>query len=416
MKRYALGIVIVVFLCLVFILPSLADQIVLPSGTTVVEDGAFFGDQSLTELVLQEGLLRIGSKAFASTSLNSVVLPRSIQYFASDAFDFGDEDFEFYVYKDSDAAKLCVEYGLQPKTIDYTPSSFTFITGGTAGTYFAYGTVLAYYISNNSDVSITAVAGTGSADNIDALDINDAQLGIVQNDIAYYALNGIRFERFENNPMTSFTALAALYTETIQLVTCNPDIKSVSDLRGKKVSLGSVGSGVYFTALDFLAAYGMTEADINPQYLSFGDSAEALKDGKIDAAFVVASVPTPAVTDLFTHKNSYLVPLDAAHIRALQEISPVYTESIIPAGTYANQSEDVVAVGLKATIIANGQVSNVQAYTIVKTIFEGKNAIAGMHAKGAQLNLEYASSCGLPYHDGATRYYAEHGIEVNMNH
>ena len=122
----------------------------------------------------------------------------------------------------------------------------TFTTGGTAGTYYAYGTVLATYVSNNSDLTVTAVAGTGSADNIDALDIGDAQLGFVQNDVANYAYNGIRFERYGGKPVKSFTAIAALYTETVQLVTCNPDIKSVADLKGKNVSIGSSGSGVYF--------------------------------------------------------------------------------------------------------------------------------------------------------------------------
>ena len=286
----------------------------------------------------------------------------------------------------------------------------TFTTGGTAGTYYAYGTVLANYVSNNSDVTVTAVAGTGSADNIDALDIEDAQLGFVQNDVANYALNGIRFERYEGKPVDSFTALAALYTETVQLVTCNPDIKSVADLKGKNVSIGSSGSGVYFNAMDFLAAYDMTEADINPQYLSFGDSAEALKDGKIDAAFVVAGAPTPAVTDLATSKDMYLVSLDDEHVAKLQEISGAYTKSIIPAGTYSKQDADVVTVGVKATIIANGQVSEDQAYTIVKTIFEGKDNIA--HDKAKELDLEYASTCGLPYHAGAAKYFAEQGITV----
>ena len=288
----------------------------------------------------------------------------------------------------------------------------TFTTGGTAGTYFAYGTVLANYVSNNSDVTMTAVAGTGSADNIDALDIEDAQLGFVQNDVANYALNGIRFERYEGKPVTSFTALAALYTETVQLVTCNPDIKSVADLKGKNVSIGSSGSGVYFNAMDFLAAYDMTEADINPQYLSFGDSAEALKDGKIDAAFVVAGAPTPAVTDLATSKDMYLISLDDEHVAKLQEISGAYTKTIIPAGTYSNQAEDVITVGIKATIIANSQVSDDQAYTIVKTIFEGKDAITEAHAKGAELDLEYASTCGLPYQPGAAKYFAEQGFTV----
>lgn len=117
MKKHVLGIVIAIFLYMALLLPSLADRIVLPSGTTVVEDEAFYCDQSLTELILPEGLLRIGSKAFASTALNSVVLPQSLQYFARDAFDFSNADFEFYIYEGSDIAQLCEEYELQPKII-----------------------------------------------------------------------------------------------------------------------------------------------------------------------------------------------------------------------------------------------------------------------------------------------------------
>ena len=293
-------------------------------------------------------------------------------------------------------------------------AELTFTTGGTSGTYYAFGNVLAQYITNNSDVAVTAIAGNGSAANIDLLDIGDAQLGLVQNDVAAYAYNGIRFEQYEGKPITSFTALCALYTETVQLVTCNPDIKSVADLKGKNVSIGSQGSGVYFNAMDFLAAYDMTEEDIRPQYLSFGDSAEALKDGKIDAAFVVAGAPTPAVIDLATSKGMYLIPLDDEHVAKLQEISPVYAKSVIPAGTYAGQEEDIVTVGVKATIIAGEDVTEEQAYTIVKTIFEGRDAITEAHAKGADLDLAYASECGLPYHPGAAKYFAEQGIEVDV--
>ena len=286
----------------------------------------------------------------------------------------------------------------------------TFTTGGTSGTYYAFGNVLAQYITNNSDVAVTAVAGNGSAANIDLLDLGDAQLALVQNDVASYAYNGLN--NYEDGAITSFTALAALYTETVQLVTCNPDIKSVADLKGKNVSIGSAGSGVYFNALDFLAAYDMTLDDINPQYLSFGDSAESLKDGKIDAAFVVAGAPTPAVTDLCNTKGAYLVNLDDDHVTKLQAISAAYARSIIPGGTYKGIDDDVTTVGIKATIIANGDVTDDQAYTIVKTIFDNAAAITEAHAKGAELDLAYASDCGLPYHAGAARYFAEHDITV----
>lgn len=94
--------------------------------------------------------------------------------------------------------------------------------------------------------------------------------------------------------------------------------------------------------------------------------------------------------------------------RSCKEISGAYTKSVIPAGTYNNQAADVVTVGVKATIIANGQVTDDQAYTIVKTIFEGKDSIA--HDKAKELDLEYASTCGIPYHAGAAKYFAEQGI------
>ena len=294
----------------------------------------------------------------------------------------------------------------------FAAGELTFTTGGAAGTYFAFGTVLANYVSNNTDVQVTAVVGNGSADNIDALEIEDAQLAFVQNDVANYAYNGIRFERYEGKPITGFRAIASLYTEAVQLATCNPDIKSVADLKGKNVSIGTAGSGVYFNAIDFLAAYGMTEQDINAQYLNFADSAESLKDGKIDAAFIVSGAPTTAIADLFTSKQSYLISLDDDAVAKLQEISGAYAKTIIPAGTYSNQAEDVITVGIKATIIANNQVSDEQAYTIVKTIFEGKDTITESHAKGAELDLEYASTCGLPYHPGAAKYFAEMGFTV----
>ena len=289
-------------------------------------------------------------------------------------------------------------------------AELTFTTGGTSGTYYAFGNVLAQYITNNSDVAVTAVAGNGSAANIDLLDIGDAQLGFVQNDVANYAYNGIRI--YDGKPVTSFTAIAALYDETVQLITCNPDIKSVADLKGKNVSIGSQGSGVYFNALDFLAAYDLTLDDITPQYQSFGDSAEALKDGKIDAAFIVAGAPTPAVTDLATTKGCYLVSLDDEHAEKLMGISSAYSKTTIPAGTYQGLTEDVVTVGVKATIIAGEDVTDDEAYAIVSTIFAGKDAITEAHAKGAELDLNYASTCGLPYHPGAAKFFAEQGIEV----
>ena len=282
-----------------------------------------------------------------------------------------------------------------------------FRTGGDQGTYYAYGNVLAQAITSHSDnTRVTAVVSNGSQDNIEQMDMNVAQLGFVQSDVMSYAYNGERL--FEGNPVENFSTVAALYMEQVQIVTCDPEIQSVADLKGKTVSIGASGSGVYYNALDILAAYGMTEADINAQYQDFGNSADSLQDGKIDAAFVVAGAPTVAITTLAI----YLVGLDDEHIAALKESSPYYEEYIIPEGTYEGVPE-TKTVAVSAVVIARDDVSEEDVYNICYTIFENIDTITASHAKGAELDLEYAASMtSVPYHPGAARYFAEKGIEV----
>lgn len=293
-------------------------------------------------------------------------------------------------------------------------ASYTFTTGGSAGTYYGYGSVLAQYVSDNSNVGITAIEGAGSAANVTSLDYGIDALGFVQSDVAYYAYNGVQFEQYVGNPITSFTAIAALYNEAVQVVTDDPEVKSVADLKGKTVSIGTAGSGVYFNSMDFLQAYDMTIEDITPAYLNFAESADALKDGTIDAFFCVAGAPTPNITELCATKGAYLIGVDEEHVAKLKEINPAYGVEVIPAGTYDGIDTDTTTVAVKATIIANDQVTEEDAYTIVSTIFENAAAITELHAKGAALDLEYASECGLPYHAGAAKYFAEKGITVKV--
>ncbi len=209
--------------------------------------------------------------------------------------------------------------------------SLTFTTGGSTGTYYAFGGVLANYVTNNGGVSVTAVEGNGSQSNVEDLTAGAVQLGFVQSDVMSYAYNG---ERLFESPVDNFSVVAALYMEQVQIVTTNPDIKSVDDLAGKIVSIGVSGSGVYFNALDVLGAYGLSEEDISPVFQNFGDSADNLKDGKIDAAFIVAGAPTPAIVDLAVSQPTYLVSLDESHTNDLLAGSPFYSAYTIPAGTY----------------------------------------------------------------------------------
>ena len=212
-----------------------------------------------------------------------------------------------------------------------TAANLTFGTGGDTGTYYAFGSVLANYVSNNSDFKITAVSSGGSKANIEDMMAGDVQLGFAQSDVMSYAYNG---QRLFDEKVEGFSVVAALYMEQVQIVTTNASIKSVADLAGKTVSIGAVGSGVYFNAIDVLEAYGLTENDIKPVYQSFGDSADSLKDGKIDAAFIVAGAPTPAITDLASGASVYLVGIDKEHTDSLLASSPFYSAYTIPAGTY----------------------------------------------------------------------------------
>ena len=210
--------------------------------------------------------------------------------------------------------------------------SLTFTTGGSTGTYYAFGGVLASYVSNNSGTSVTAVEGNGSQSNVEDLTAGDVQLGFVQSDVMSYAYNG---ERLFDSKVENFSVVASLYMEQVQIVTTNPDIKSVADLAGKSVSIGDRGSGVWFNAVDVLGAYDIDpDSGISPVYQGFGDSADSLKDKKIDAAFVVAGAPTTAIVDLATSGPVYLVSLDEEHTSALLESSPYYSAYTIPAGTY----------------------------------------------------------------------------------
>ncbi len=291
-------------------------------------------------------------------------------------------------------------------------NSMTMGTGGTAGTYYGYGGVLGQYIKNNAGINVTVVSTDGSKANIQGIDAGNYMLGTVQSDVMAYAWDGIRsFE--EEGKITSFRTVAGLYAEAVQLVTMDPEIKSVADLKGRSVSIGAPGSGVYFNAVDVLTAAGLKETDINAQYQSFADSADALKDGKIDAAFIVAGPPTPAITELCTTNSAYLVPIDGDVATALMGSNPFYTEHVIPAGTYAGQTEDVKTVTVKATLIVGADASEEDVYALTAAIFDNIDAITAENAKGAELSIENATSgMPVPFHAGAAKYFAEKGVEV----
>lgn len=291
-------------------------------------------------------------------------------------------------------------------------TTMTMGTGGTQGTYYAYGGILGNQIKTSAAITVNVVSTDGSKANIIGIDAGNYQLGTVQSDVMSYAWAGSRsFEK--EGAIDSFRVIGGLYAEAVQLITMNPEIKTVADLKGKKVSIGAAGSGVYFNAIDVLGAAGLTEEDIVPQYQSFGDSADALKDGKIDAAFIVAGAPTPAIQELCTSAKAYLVPIDGAIAEKLMKDSPFYTTYKVPAGTYNGQDADVTTVTVKATLIVSASASEDAVYNITKAIFDNVDAVTAAHAKGAELSIENATTgFTVPFHAGAAKYFAEKNVTV----
>ncbi len=292
-------------------------------------------------------------------------------------------------------------------------SKMTMGTGGTAGTYYAFGGVLGQYIKNHAGIDVTVVSTDGSKANIESIAAGDYQLGTVQSDVMAYAWEGTR-SFAETGKIDSFRVVAGLYAEAVQLITMDPAIKSVADLKGKAVSIGAPGSGVYFNAIDVLTAAGLTEDDIQAQYMSFADSTDGLKDGKIDAAFIVAGAPTAAITELCTTNDAFLVPIDGDVAANLMASCPFYTAYTVPAGTYNGQAEDVTTVTVKATLIVSADASEDDVYNLTKAIFDNADAIAVENGKGAELSIENATSgMSAPFHAGAAKYFAEKGATVD---
>ena len=291
-------------------------------------------------------------------------------------------------------------------------TNLRFMTGGESGTYYAYGSVLAQYATNGDyGVSVTALSSNGSQANVQALQDDDADIVFCQSDVTAYAYEGTNLFQ-ETGAYTDFSVVATLYQEQVQIVTCNPDIKTVADLAGKTVSVGAANSGVYFNAVDVLSAYDLTLDDITPVYQSFADSADSLKDAKIDAAFIVAGAPTTAITDLSTTKTAYLVSMDDEHVNKLIETSPYYAKATIAADVYGLET-DTTTVSVGAVVLASNYISEDAIYGFTKSLFDGKENNAEAHAKYEELSLEEAASVkGVPYHPGAAKYYEEQGITV----
>lgn len=284
-------------------------------------------------------------------------------------------------------------------------------TGGNTGTYYAYGTALGQILGEKADLRFNIQSTGASKANIQLIDAKEVDMAIVQNDVMDYAYNGT--DLFEaDGAVTGFSAMAGLYAEVVQIIARpGSGIETIADLKGKDVSVGDAGSGVEFNAKQILEAYGISFDDINKQNLSFGASADAYKDGKIDAFFATAGAPTTAIMDLVSSQSILVLGIEEDKAEELKGSYPFYTTYTIPAGTYTGVEEDVETLAVKATFIVSNDLSEEVVYNMTKALFENKDAISSANQKGAELDPAYAvEGISIPFHKGAEKYFKEIGV------
>lgn len=281
-------------------------------------------------------------------------------------------------------------------------------TGGTSGTYYPFGGVIAQVVGQRfPDIRIRVQSTGASAANIRLIASKEVDIAIVQNDVMHYAYTGTVL--FKAGAITDFLTLFTAYTEVCQVVTrADSGIKSIADLKGKRISVGDAGSGVEANSIQILEAYGITFKDISVQYLSFADSAAALKDRKIDAFFTTAGIPTTAIVELSSTNPITILPVEPEVAEELIKNYPFYVKFVIPPDTYKGVTEPVNTVAVKATFIVRKDLPEDIAYNIVKGIFEGREDIIAGHAKGRELDINLAvTGVSVPFHPGAEMYFRE---------
>ena len=279
-------------------------------------------------------------------------------------------------------------------------------TGGTAGTYYPIGGAIAEVLNKEIPGMSASAQSTGaSVANINMLGDGEIDLATVQNDIAYYAAHGT--EMFKDKKVDGLQGIASLYPETCQFVTLKSSgIKSLAELKGKRVAVGAVGSGVEANVRQILAAYGVTYSDIDAQYLSFAEGASALKDGNVDVAVLTAGYPTASVQDIASQNPVRLLPVEEKIADDLIAQYPFYTKTVIPAGTYAGFDEEVSSVAVMAMLAAGPTVNADLGYSVTKAIFGNLDRLQAAHAVGKQITKDTAKAgMSLPMNAGAERYF-----------
>ncbi len=284
-------------------------------------------------------------------------------------------------------------------------------TGGVTGTYYPLGGAFANLISNNiPGYACTAESTGGAVENAWMLARGEIDIGFVDASTVYQAQHGEG--DFSDGTAKDIKGIVSIYNEIVQLVSCNPNITSIADLKGKKVAVGSAGSGTEVMARTLLGLYDMTYDDIEEDFLGFGDASTGLKDKTLDAAIIWAGAPTSGLLELGAQNDFYMIDIPADKIELLKASQPFCVETTMDSTIYSGMKNTAHTIGVPATLCVRADMDEELVYNILDTFFSNLPAVAEAHTQGANLSLETAL-LGLEnseLHPGAIRFYQEKGV------
>ncbi|SFR56182.1 hypothetical protein SAMN04488073_2848 [Marinobacter gudaonensis] len=291
-------------------------------------------------------------------------------------------------------------------------TNLSIATGGTGGTYYPLGGGLAELISSHiGGYSAVAEVTGASVENMGLIHRQDSDLAIALADTVHQAYHG--GERFNGNKL-DVLALGSLYPNAVQIVTlADSGITSLSDLAGKRVSVGAPGSGTEVNAKALLESNGISFEDFDVRGLNFNESADALRDGDIDAGFWSVGPPTSSIVSLATTRDVALVSLSKEEVANARDAVAVFAPYKLRAGVYEGVEEPVSTIGIPNVLTVNSGMEEDLAYQITKLLFEKVEELRAIHPAAYDTTVEFSlESTPIPLHPGAIRYYEEIGQSI----
>lgn len=285
-------------------------------------------------------------------------------------------------------------------------------TGGTGGVYYPIGGGLAELIGRHIDGYSAVAEVTGaSVENMGLIHREDSDMALALADTVYQAYHGTG--QFEGRKL-DVLALASIYPNAVQIVTlADSGINSLADLKGKRVSVGAPGSGTELNARALLESNGVTYDDFSVQRLNFNETADALRDGDIDAGFWSVGPPTSSILSLATTRNINLLNLSLTEVSNAQMVEPVFAPYTLRGGMYDGVDAPVQTIGIPNVLAVNSAMDEDLAYQITKLLFERVEDLRAIHPAANDTTVEFSLvSTPIPLHPGAIRYYEEIGVSV----